>query len=522
MKKKLIFYTAAVFVLAAILYSCKQSFLDRKPKGQFVIETYFTTEKRALEGVVGVYDPMGWERTFDKMFWALGDGATDDNPFGLTRDDGTPPFIGINAVADYANVKNAALSPAFEVMYKGYYEGIYRANLVIRALNNPSTTISQDVRKRLVAECKTLRALYYFMLVNYYGGVPLFTEPIDPLDPASAKLPRATKTQVYDQIVKDLTEAVADLPMRSTTVSENMIGRMTKGSAYGLLAKAYLYQGKNNEAIAAANNVVTLNEYILNTDYYENFRQSKPNTQESLLEIQHNDNATVDNGGGWGADAFDGSTAAVKMQACNGGWGQNRPSADLYNSFEAADTRRKYVAATETDVIDGVTMCGTSANPSMAKFIVLGKGSGTLTPRDDVSPVNRVLIRFADVLLIKAEALCAAATATSAAPSEAVAIVLQIRNRAGLTIPNQATLAGYTAEQLLRFIRAERRKEFGMEGWRLFDLRRWGADSCRTALSRVGKINTINRVWNDAYLLYPLPQSEIDLSGGAVVQNPGY
>lgn len=522
MKNKTIRYFFLILALTAIVYGCSKGFLDRKPKGQFVIETYFTTEKRALEGVVGVYDPMGWERTFDKMYWALGDGATDDNPFGLSRDDGTAPFIGINAVADYSNVKSGALSPAFDVMYKGYYEGIYRANLIIRALNDPSTSLDQNSRKRFIAECRTLRALYYFMLVNYYGGIPLFTDPIDPLDAASKKLPRSTAAQVYDQIVKDLTESIADLPTKATTASENMLGRMTKGSAYALLAKAYLYQKKYNEAVIASNNVISLSDYGLNADYFASFRQDNPNNQESLWEIQHNSNATVDNGGGWGADAFDGSTAAVKMQACNGGWGQNRPSTDLYNSFEANDGRRKYVAATETDVIDGITMCGTAANPSMAKFIVLGKGSGTLTPRDDVSPINRVLIRYADVLMIKAEALSAAAAPTSTAPTEAVDILLQIRNRAGLTVPTQAQFAAYSSEQLLRFIRAERRREFGMEGWRLFDLRRWGADSSRNALTRVGKINTSNRPWNDAYLLFPLPQSEIDLSGGIVIQNPGY
>lgn len=521
MKTRLVLYGFACFALIAIVYGCKKDFLDRKPKGQYVIETYFTTDKRALEGVVGVYDPMGWERTFDKMFWALGDGATDDNPFGLTRDDGTAPFIGINSVADYSNVKNAALSPAFEVMYKGYYEGIYRANLVINALTNQETTIDADLKKRLVAECRSLRGLYYFMLVNYYGGVPLFTDAIDPLDPASAKLPRASKEQVYEQIVKDLTESIQDLPTKSATAAENMVGRITKGAAYGLLAKSYLYQKKYAEAVAAANQVMALNEYSLNADYFDNFRQSNPNGGESLWEIQHNDNATVDNGGGWGADSFDGSTAAVKMQACNGGWGQNRPSADLYNAFEEGDTRRKYVAATESDDIDGVTMCGTPENPSMAKFIVLGKGSGTLTPRDDVSPINRVLIRLADVMMVKAEALAAAA-GTAAAPGEAIDILVAIRTRAGLSSPSAATFATYTSEELLRFIRAERRKEFGMEGWRLFDLRRWGADSARTALARVGKVNTSSRPWNDAYLLFPIPQSEIDLSGGAVEQNPGY
>jgi starch-binding outer membrane protein, SusD/RagB family len=522
--KKIFIYTALLGITTVVIYSCKKGFLDRKPEGQFEVESYFNTEKRALEGTVGVYDPMGWERTFDKMFWSLGDGATDDNNFGLSKDDGVPPLLGINGAADYSNVKNAAFSPAFEVMYKGYYEGIYRANLMIKILSDPKTNINATAKKRFIAEAKTLRALYYFMLVNYFGGVPLFTTPINPLDQSSIKLPRSTAQQVWIQIEKDLTEAVVDLPLKSVTVTENMIGRMTKGSAYALLAKSYLYQKKYTEAVTASNSVIALGEYSLNADYFDNFRQAKPNGPESIFEIQHNNNATVDNGGGWGADAFDGSTGALKIDACFGGYGQNRPSNDLYNAFDNADGRRKYVTATGGDVIDGITMCGSPIDGlSTPKFIMLGLNN-PLVPRPDVSPINRVLIRYADLLMMKAEALCAAASPTATAPADAVTILMQVRNRASLTVPTQATFAGYTANQLLSFIRGERRREFGMEAWRLFDLRRWGADSTKNALIRVGKISTTNAAtaWKDAYLLFPLPQSEIDLSGGAVVQNPGY
>jgi starch-binding outer membrane protein, SusD/RagB family len=526
MKKRFLFYVTFLSISLMVVYGCEKNFLDRKPKGQFAIETYFTTDKRALEGVVGVYDPIGWERTFDKMFWALGDGGSDDNRFGVGHDDGVPPLLGITIVTDYGNMKSASISPAFDVMYKGYYEGIYRANLVVKALNDQGTNINASLKKRLVAECKSLRALYYFMLVNYYGGVPLFTDPIDPLNAASAKLPRASATQVYDQVQKDLTDALPDLPTKSVVFAEDMKGRFTKGAAYALLAKCYLYQKKYTECITAANNVIATGEYALNADYFDNFRVTNPNSGESVLEIQHNQNSAVDNGGGWGADAFDGSTGALKMDRCFGGFGQNIPSQDLFNAFSTDDKRRKYVAGTVNDTIDGVTMCGASgADASMVKFILLGLNNPyRVVGRDDVSAINRVLIRYADVLMMKAEAVAAASSPTAIAPADAVNILTQIRSRAGLAVPTFAAFSAYTAEQLLRYIRAERRRELGMEGWRLFDLRRWGADSCKNALIRVGKISLTDptKIWKDAYLLYPVPQSEIDLSGGVVVQNPGY
>jgi starch-binding outer membrane protein, SusD/RagB family len=398
---------------------------------------------------------------------------------------------------------------------------------MIKILNDPQTTISDVAKKRFVAEAKTLRAIYYFMLVNYYGGVPLFTDALNPQDPATIKLPRSTATQVYAQIEKDLNEAIVDLPKKSITVSEAMVGRMTKGTAYGMLVKAYLYQKKFNEAVTAANSLTALGEYNFNADYFANFRATAPNGSESILEVQHNNNAiTVNNVEGWGADGYDGSSASNTMNACFGGYGFNRPSGNLYNSFTATDTRRKYVAAVNGDVVDGITFtCGDPTNASIVKFTLLGLNNPLLVPgRADVAPINRVLIRYSDVLMMKAEALCAAATPTAAAPSEAVSILVQIRNRGGLTIPSAASYTAYTADQLLSAIRQERRREFGMEGWRLFDLHRWGIDSTKNALMRIGKIDNAvpTKIWKDAYMLYPLPQSEIDISGGAVVQNPGY
>lgn len=499
-----------------VFYSCKKSFLDRKPIGQYTIETYFTTEERAFQGVVGVYDVMGWNRTFDKMFWALGDGGSDDTPIGLNRDDGSPPYVGINAVVDYTNVASAKLSPAMENVYNGYYEGIYRANLVISGLEK--STISEDAKKRFLAEVKTLRAIYYFMLVNLYGGVPLYTTPINPGDAAAVSLPRSSVREVYDQIEKDLTESVGDLPTKAATISESMVGRLTRGAAGALLAKVYLFDNKFNESAAAAQVVIGSGEYSLNADYYANFAQGTPNTIESVWEIQRAENYT-DNGGGWGPDSFDGTGTPVAV-AC-GGWGQNSPSADLFRQFEPGDVRRQYTTTLETDVIAGVQMCGTPQAPGMAKHVIPGKKEGDF-PRSDVVALNWVLFRFSDVLLMRAEALAAAATPSSTAPAEAATLLFQVRERAGLTSPSTSDFQAYTSEQLLRYIRSERRKELGMEAWRLFDLRRWGADSLQNALRRVDKINDADRPWKEYYLLYPLPQSEIELSKGAVKQNPGY
>lgn len=510
----LISLSLTIFVLS--LWGCKKTFLDREPIGQYTIETYFTDEAAAFQAVVGVYDVSGWDKTFDRMFWTLGDGGSDDSNFGMNRDDGSPPYVDINPITDYTNVGEAKFSPAFENVYKGFYEGINRANIAINGIQN-STGVADDKKKRFIAETKALRAIYYFMLVNYYGGVPLFTKPINPGSNDDVTIPRATAEEVYTQIETDLNEAIPDLPTKQTTIDEKMVGRVTKGAANTLLAKTYLFEKKYAEAATAAQTVINSGEYDLNPDYYANFIQATANGIESIWEIQRVENFT-DNGGGWGPDSFDGTLTPIRV-GCEG-WGQNGPSGDLYNQFVAADIRRKYTTPTSDDVLQGAQMCGNAGAPSMGKHVTPGKMQGDYK-RYDIIPLNWPLFRFSDVLLMRSEALMSvAASATN--KSEAIDLLWKVRNRAGLAYPDKTTFTAYTDVDLLRTIRNERRLELGMEAWRLFDLRRWGSDSLKTALIRTGKINTTTRAWNDAYLLYPIPQSEIDLSKGVITQTPGY
>jgi hypothetical protein len=516
--KKIIFAALAIAMMVVVVWGCNKGFLDKKPIGQYTIETYFTDEAKAFQAVVGVYDVSGWDKTFDRMFWTLGDGASDDSNFGMNRDDGSPPYVDINPITDYANVAEAKFSPAFENMYKGFYEGINRANIAINGIE--TAPVSDQKRARFIAECKALRAIYYFMLVNYYGGVPLFTKPINPGNAEDVNLPRATARQVYDQIEKDLTEAIPALPTKQTTIDEKMVGRVTKGAAGALLAKVFLFDKKYTEAAAAAQVVIASGEYDLNPSYYANFVQATANGIESVWEIQRVENFT-DNGGGWGPDSFDGTLTPIRVGCGNGMWGQNAPSGDLYNQFQPGDGRRKYTATTTDDVIQGVTMCGNAGAPGMGKHVVPGKEISDYK-RYDIIPLNWPLFRFSDVLLTRSEALMSEGSIGAAAKDEAIDLLIKVRNRAGLTLPSKADYQSYTNDELLRNIRNERRLELGMEAWRLFDLRRWGVDSLKNALVRVGKINTTTRPWEDRYMLYPIPQSEIELSKGIVKQTPGY
>lgn len=496
-----------VTVISTLFLGCKKDFLIKQPEGIPSADNYYQTEAECIKGLVGVYDVMGWLKTFDGSFWYLGDGATDD----CIRSNDDNNFNGSD-IRDYGNVFSASFSSGFENMFTSYYEGISRANSLIVRSNGAK--ISPEFLNRVQAEAKTLRALYYFMLVNYFGDVPLVLTPINPLADGSIKTPRSPVAEVYAAMEKDLIEAIPYLPVRSKVMDDGEPGRMTKGAAGALLTKVYLFEKKYAEAVSAANEVIASSQYSLNPDYRNNFKLSEENGIESVFEIQHNEN----NSGGWSSDEMDGSLTHVKVKADDGfggGWGTNGPSPDLFDAFEEGDNRKKNTCVQAGDVMDGITL-----NNGDRGYGVMGKHWVPAYPGNlIVSPLNWVLIRYADVLLMKAEAMAAMAAPTAPAPTETAAILVEIRNRAGLSSPTLADYSALTADGILSKTRWERRIEFGEEAWRLFDLRRWGADSLKNALVRVNK--TTPEAFKPSWLLYPIPQAVIDLSRGAIKQTEG-
>ncbi len=498
-----------VSLIATTFFGCKKRFLNNEPGAIASVDNYYQTETECLKGVTGIYDILGWNRTFDGTFWLLGDGATDD----CDRDCNDAPNMLARENVKYTNVFFASANQGFEDMFTAYYEGISRANSLLA--RSKGAKVKPAFLARVQAEAKTLRALYYFMLVNYFGDVPLVTTPLNPLAQSSITTPRSSVAIVYAQIEKDLIEAIPDLPLRDKVIADGEPGRMTKGAAGALLAKAYLYQKKYAQAVAAADAVIGSAQYSLHADYRKNFKLSEENGIESVFEIQHNQNSS----GGWNSNEMDGSLVHVKVKSDDGfggGWGTNGPSPDLFDAFEAGDIRRKNTCVLQGEIMDGIALASGSRG-----FGVMGKHwipgySGT----PNISPMNWVLIRYADVLLMKAEAMAAMAAPTASAPVSAANILVDIRIRAGLTNPTIANYSILNADQLLSKIRQERRVEFGEEAWRLFDLRRWGADSLRNALLRVGKIPNA-AAFKPSWLLFPIPQAVIDLSGGAIVQTQG-
>jgi len=472
------------------LASCGDSFLDKKPLGKLTTANFFETENHAILATNALYEHMrSWEvHVFSYI--GMTDIVSDDADKGSFANDAA--FLG--EIDDFT-FSASNLAPL--TVWQGYYQGIFRANNAI--VNIPGIAMNTALRDRLVAECKVFRAYFYLNLVRWFGDVPLITEP---LDPSEFSQPRVPVTDVYHQIEQDLLDAIAVLPEKSQYTSAEL-GRVTRGSARGLLARAYLAQGDFVNTEKYALEVINSSQYSLYPNYAKIFQLVGEHSSESVFEIGSTTGAIN-------------SSQYNQVQGARGtpnlGWGFNRPSDNLVSSYEQGDPRRD-----ATILYPGETLPDGSAvvedNPDIVNERYNQKAWVPPAPSGDnfEGQGNLRLIRYADVLLMAAEALN-----ENNNPTQALVYLNMVRTRARGTsmtvLPNVTT----TDKNALRIrIWNERRSELAMEQIRWFDLLRQGR--AEQVMQAVGK-NFVS----PKHLLFPIPQVEIDLSSGDLEQNPGY
>ncbi|MBK5208942.1 MAG: RagB/SusD family nutrient uptake outer membrane protein [Flavobacteriaceae bacterium] len=380
---------------------------------------------------------------------------------------------------------------AFNGIWLYDYEGINRINLAMSYLTNTEVTQSigiSDARKnQLLGESYFLRAFYYFDLVNNFGDVPLLTEPLESFSQAFDVAVRVPANEIWAQINSDLSAAKELLP-NSKYPSPAEPWRASKGAVIALQAKAALFNEDWTSVIAFVNELESLGFYSLNANYFDSFDVNKEfSDNEVIFAYDHISDQNPRKGNGL--------CALI-------GWGFIAPTDNFINAFEPNDPRLLYTV----DV----------PNQNVSKL--LGNTVGENKGNDD-APSNKIFIRFADVLLWKAESLNETGDYDGA-----IAIINQIRERArttptadGSTTPS-GTLAvrpsSTDAAQIKDWLMHERRVELGFESQRFNDLKRWGI--AKSFLTGLGKN------FQDKNYLYPIPQGEVDKSGGTITQNPGY
>ncbi len=518
MKKLILIFCSASVLLFT---SCNDWLLEPSP-GVTKLDDFFTVGKTAIQVTNGAYVPLMWE--FSSTYypeWFIGDVASDDALKGGQS-------VGDMADAyDFENFKTNSNNGFLLDFYRAQYQGISRCNLGLQQipLMNTDSVMDTRVQKRLIGELKFLRAMYYFRLVRIFGGVPLTTEPIN--SSSDWKQPRATAAAIYAQINSDLEGANAGLWKKSEYAVTDL-GRATKGAAQAMLLKTNLYLKNYAEAKRWGDSIMLSNEYDLVPDYASNFTLEGENGKESVFEIQYMNDPMSDygQGNGFTRGTFTVILTRSRSSKLGGGWGFNKPTQNLYNEYEAGDPRRDATILNPKDA-----EIETPAQEIYLGDRYLNRKYALLNPDNSVikldhatrGPINNKVIRYADVLLMYAEACCETNDLVGAKNALEKVRARARGNAAILPAFPYGTYADNQAD-LRKAIRHERRVELAMEGHRWFDLCRWGVvkevmDAYKTTETPEAQSHMATFIAGK-HELFPIPSQEIDLN--PMEQNPNY
>lgn len=480
-------------ILPILLFGCND-FLTTELQGVYTNATFYQTEEHAIFAINSTYEIISFKNTSNNL-WVFGDIASDDAVKGGNPGDQSD----IGFIDEFIiSADNGSL----ESIWKQYYEGITRANKVIYYV--PGISMDDDLRKRIVAEAKFLRAYFYFHLVNIFGEVPLKTIPAFSAEDLHVGV--SDVATLYQQIELDLVDASLVLP----DAYSGDLGRATKGAALGLYAKVLLFQEKWQQSYDAVVEVEALG-YTLLPLYRENFEILTENNVESIFEIQHLT----------GQAPFLGSNLNqwFSPQPENG-YFFNAPTQNFVDDFEVTvggvvDPRLDYTVGREGKKwVNGEDFLpewspatGFLQRKHVQPLSEIPKGT-----KGD-GDLNYTFMRYAEIVLIKAEALNELNREV-----ESLVPLNTIRKRARESYLFDNTLPGFdgtipldllpdissTNQTVLRGqIQHERRIELGFEFHRFYDLMRYGQSIAEGALSDTNFNYATHRY-------FPIPQSEID------------
>lgn len=481
-------------LLTGVLISCSDDFLERAPLDTINTENFFQTEKDAIAAINGAYQPLQWPKLYNMRMWTTDIMAGNSVVGAGGGDDGIE-------TQDMANFVTTSANQGVLDLWRGPAPGILRANIILERV--PGMEINVELKDRILGEAHFLRGLYYFILVRLFGDVPLITEPQEPGD--DLRPARTSADQIYALIIEDLEKAAELLPTREN-YAETDLGRASKGAAVGLLAKVHLTLGNYQKTIDMANQVRDLG-YDLNENYADNFNPANENSVESLFEVQYFGKTSYnfwsnENQASW-LSTFTGPRSSDMVA---GGWGWNQPTQEFVDAYEEGDKRKDvtilYEGGPQFDSQD-YKASYSSTGYNLRKFLVPKSVAGAY----DESPLNFPVLRYADVLLMKAEALNELGQTDLAKEP-----LNEVRDRAGL-----GPVDNLSQSEFREVVLHERRMELAFEGQRWFDLIRvnngqYGLDF----LHSIGKINATSN-----HLLFPIPQKEIDTNPN-LTQNSGY
>ena len=530
---KALYIVLCGFVLS--FSSCKDYLTEIEP-GTDLLEDFYTSTEAAVQNVTACYVPLMWE--YNSTYyseWFFGDILSDDalKGGGSTTD--------MADAYDFENWRTTSGNTMLLDFYRAQYQGIARCNLALKYIDGMKVGIdanfTESMKARLLGEVYYLRAYYYFRLVRVYAGVPLVTNVVDSSDEWGQ--PRASVNDVFEQILSDLTKAQTGLWEKSQYDGADM-GRATKGAAQAMLMKVNLYMASPywqtygltktptecyKDAKAWGDSIIISGEYALCPNYEDNFTLAGENGIESVFEIQYAEVPWGDygEGNGFTAGSFTQILVRSRSSLIGGGWGFNHPSQNLYDEFEAGDPRRDVaILVPEDSLMETPTVEYYLGNKMLNNKYgmyrdssVSGAGYGQWGMHASRGPLNNRQIRYADVLLMYAEACLGQGDAGTAKT-----YIDEVRARVGLApcaVADDATL------------RHERRCELAMEGHRWFDIVRWNiayetvtAYEATESAEYQAQVKLGGGFRKGTHEILPIPYDEILLNPTKMNQNPGY
>ncbi|PIB30415.1 hypothetical protein BFP77_04580 [Maribacter sp. 4U21] len=499
-----------IIICFACISGCETDLLEQSNPNTLTPDIFWQSEADATAAIIGTYSPMS-TIFYHGRIWYIVELALSDEILNAGGIGGALQFYDGNPNdGNYANT------------YAEMWKVIFRANLVLK--NVPEIEMDATLKDNILGEALFLRAMNYFVLVNHFRNIPLVTEPAGSL--AETQQPQVEPSLIWEQIKEDLNTAITLLPV---SWDENNKGRVFKGSASALLGKTHLYLEEWTEASAEFKKLINgdYGTFDLTDNYGDNFNESTENNVESLFEIQFDKTGAWT--AGWGSDVP--STARYSsMQFDFTNYRMNPWVLDLFLRETTIDGQED-PRAKETLVwnypgaehFNGVSftekfaaeIADFEADPTLRRPVRAAKyiepNGGGAVPAFNANGNNKRIIRFADVLLMHAEA----ENEANGPNADAYASINRVRARVNMPpIPE-----GLSKEDFRQRVRDERVLELCNESQRPLDLLRWGLSPSRFEENPSFRLQAIRYVPGREY--YPIPQIEVDTNPN-MVQNPGY
>jgi hypothetical protein len=530
--KNLKLYIPAIALLS--LVSCKKSFLDTEDVTNATEQNFYKTQSDAYKALVGVYDGMQRAGSSGSGLQVVATEIMSDNAFGAS---GNADGFGIQMMDEFDKLRSPVDVDLYGDNWNVYYKAIYRANMLLKNLDQVDWQGNTNLRKTYEAETRFIRAFLYFDMVRFWGNIPLITAP------TTENVAQANPDDVYKLIATDLKFAAANLPATSYTAQlPATFGRVTKWAAEALIGRVFLYYtgyyGKPDLVglVSKAEALNALEDVISNGGFglIDNFANLWPaasltnyvgeNNKETVFSIRYTYtsdwNGNVD-GNHWMV------MMGIRVQAIYPyglGWGAATVNPKLWNAYSANDTRRNATIIS----IDGESLDFKNKKDQREYTGYYQKKYAPMADAAGVSLAEKmggvsfmisqfqdfVSIRYADVLLMAAEL---------GSPT-AQKYFDDVRKRAFganfvQTPVNQANIMN------------ERRFEFAGEGIRYWDLLRQGISVAASTIAETvtlenGGVPTVKTISaskiNETKGLSQIPNTQITLSKGVLKQNAGW